>query len=319
MSQVLIQESSADQLPLEGTVTIDGCRGVCEHQQDAPVVIDRPDHHDGLNADQEGAEHEDQLPHRKSQDAGACPELCPSAKRRPTLISVERHTLPRVQQSIMRAFPDALDLLLICVESGMSVEAAFQRVAAEIGVQSSELAEEFGPELKVWVDGYDDEPGYYEVPNTSDKLIEALAPIVGRLAFAEAALRIIKLQSRRGRPRRILADEDCALLVFETEDEAGTDIERLLRDIDEPSTVPSGNDIAFDVDFGRGKSECAPDGGTGTFGGKRQRHRKYADATGIARHQLGPRVRRRRHLHYAVAGDRDRDAVDLGCATPLPR
>jgi tight adherence protein C len=52
--------------------------------------------------------------------------------------------ISRRQQSIMRAFPDALDLLLICVESGMSVEAAFQRVAAEIGVQSAELAEEFG-------------------------------------------------------------------------------------------------------------------------------------------------------------------------------
>jgi tight adherence protein C len=46
--------------------------------------------------------------------------------------------------SIMRAFPDALDLLLICVESGMSVEASFQRVATEIGTQSSELAEELG-------------------------------------------------------------------------------------------------------------------------------------------------------------------------------
>lgn len=47
------------------------------------------------------------------------------------------------QDSIMRAFPDALDLLLICVESGMSVEAAFGRVANEVGVQSVELAEEF--------------------------------------------------------------------------------------------------------------------------------------------------------------------------------
>lgn len=48
------------------------------------------------------------------------------------------------QQSIMQAFPDALDLLLICVESGMSIEAAFTRVASEIGAQSVELAEEFG-------------------------------------------------------------------------------------------------------------------------------------------------------------------------------
>ncbi len=44
--------------------------------------------------------------------------------------------------SIMRAFPDALDLLLICVEAGMSIEAAFQKVAAEVGSNSIELAEE---------------------------------------------------------------------------------------------------------------------------------------------------------------------------------
>ncbi|MBU6442797.1 MAG: type II secretion system F family protein [Alphaproteobacteria bacterium] len=47
------------------------------------------------------------------------------------------------QESIMHAFPDALDLLLICVESGMSIEAAFTRVSTEIGQQSVELAEEF--------------------------------------------------------------------------------------------------------------------------------------------------------------------------------
>jgi tight adherence protein C len=47
------------------------------------------------------------------------------------------------QASIRRAFPDALDLLLICVESGMSIEVAFKRVAEEIGTQSVPLAEEF--------------------------------------------------------------------------------------------------------------------------------------------------------------------------------
>jgi tight adherence protein C len=46
------------------------------------------------------------------------------------------------QLSIRRAFPDALDLLLICVESGMSIEAAFRRVSLEIGTQSVALAEE---------------------------------------------------------------------------------------------------------------------------------------------------------------------------------
>ena len=44
--------------------------------------------------------------------------------------------------SIMQAFPDALDLLLICVESGMSIEAAIQKVSQEIGGSSIDLAEE---------------------------------------------------------------------------------------------------------------------------------------------------------------------------------
>ncbi len=48
------------------------------------------------------------------------------------------------QQSIMKAYPDALDLLVICVESGSSMEAAFNRVADELSDLSIELAEEFG-------------------------------------------------------------------------------------------------------------------------------------------------------------------------------
>lgn len=47
------------------------------------------------------------------------------------------------QASMRQAFPDALDLLLICVESGMSIELAFRKVSTEIGGQSVPLAEEF--------------------------------------------------------------------------------------------------------------------------------------------------------------------------------
>jgi tight adherence protein C len=54
-----------------------------------------------------------------------------------------KNKIKRRQLSIKRAFPDALDLLLICVESGMSIEAAFRKVSEEIGTQSIPLAEEF--------------------------------------------------------------------------------------------------------------------------------------------------------------------------------
>ena len=46
------------------------------------------------------------------------------------------------RESIVAGFPDALDLLLICVESGMSIEAALQKVSQEVGASSIELAEE---------------------------------------------------------------------------------------------------------------------------------------------------------------------------------
>ena len=54
-----------------------------------------------------------------------------------------RNKITRRQLSIKRAFPDALDLLLICVESGISIEAAFRKGSEEIGSQSVPLAEEF--------------------------------------------------------------------------------------------------------------------------------------------------------------------------------
>jgi tight adherence protein C len=47
------------------------------------------------------------------------------------------------QTAVRRAWPDALDLLLICVESGMGLESALAKVADEIVVQCPELAQEF--------------------------------------------------------------------------------------------------------------------------------------------------------------------------------
>lgn len=53
-----------------------------------------------------------------------------------------KNLIDKRQQAMRRAWPDALDLLLICVESGMSIEGALRKVGAEIGSESVELAEE---------------------------------------------------------------------------------------------------------------------------------------------------------------------------------
>ncbi len=58
----------------------------------------------------------------------------------PTLL-LKNQTIKR-QQSIKRCWPDAVDLVLVCVEAGMSVDHALKRVAKEIGAQSIELSEE---------------------------------------------------------------------------------------------------------------------------------------------------------------------------------
>jgi tight adherence protein C len=54
-----------------------------------------------------------------------------------------KNAISKRQLSIKRAFPDALDLLLICIESGMSIEVAFRKVSVEIVSQSVALSEEF--------------------------------------------------------------------------------------------------------------------------------------------------------------------------------
>ena len=63
------------------------------------------------------------------------------------------YLLPRVflsnaitkrQKLLQRAFPDALDLIVICVESGMSIEAAFNKVTDQMAEGAPEMSEEMG-------------------------------------------------------------------------------------------------------------------------------------------------------------------------------
>lgn len=53
-----------------------------------------------------------------------------------------KNKVDKRKQEIGRAWPDAVDLMLICVETGMSIEHAFKKVAEEMGATSIELAKE---------------------------------------------------------------------------------------------------------------------------------------------------------------------------------
>jgi tight adherence protein C len=52
------------------------------------------------------------------------------------------NTISKRKKSMERAYPNTLDLLLICVESGMSIEHSFRKVSFEIGMESIPMAEE---------------------------------------------------------------------------------------------------------------------------------------------------------------------------------
>lgn len=86
------------------------------------------------------------------------------------------------RQSIVQAFPDSLDLLLICVESGMSIEAAITKVGGEIGGQSIDLAEEFTllsaelsylPERRMAYEGFAKRTNHPGVKSVATAMIQA--------------------------------------------------------------------------------------------------------------------------------------------------
>jgi len=57
---------------------------------------------------------------------------------------VIRAKADRRKEEIVNGFPDALDLMLVCVEAGLGLEAAFARVGMEITESHPRIAEQFG-------------------------------------------------------------------------------------------------------------------------------------------------------------------------------
>ena len=57
---------------------------------------------------------------------------------------IVKHAADKRRESMTGGFPDALDLLVICVEAGLSIEAAFARVTEEIADDAPILSQEFG-------------------------------------------------------------------------------------------------------------------------------------------------------------------------------
>ena len=115
-----------------------------------------------------------------------------------------KNTMQKRQASMRQAFPDALDLLLICVESGISIEHAFRKVSQEIGSQSVPLAEELALTTAELAYLPDRRLAYENLAIRTN--LESVKQIVTALSQAErygtplaAAMRVVSQESRDNR------------------------------------------------------------------------------------------------------------------------
>jgi tight adherence protein C len=114
--------------------------------------------------------------------------------------------------SIMRAFPDSLDMMLICVEAGMSIEQAFARVGEEIGTASPELAEELGLTTAELSYLQDRRAAYYNLAERTNH--------PGVKGVAMALVQAEKYGTPLGSALRVMAKENRDMRITEAEKKA---------------------------------------------------------------------------------------------------
>jgi len=118
----------------------------------------------------------------------------------------------RRQTSVKNAFPDSLDMLLICVQSGMSVEAAFQKVSGEVGNQSLELAEELSLTTA--------ELSYLQDRRQAFENLGKRTGIPGIKAVATALIQAERYGTPVGQALRVMARENRDMRMSEAEKKA---------------------------------------------------------------------------------------------------
>ena len=112
-----------------------------------------------------------------------------------------KNRLQKRRADIQRNWPDAMDLLLICVEAGMSIEAGFRKVAEEIAVQSLVLSEELSLTTAELAYLQDRQTAYRRLAARTD--VEEVRSVVTSLVQSEKygtpvgqALRVLSKESR---------------------------------------------------------------------------------------------------------------------------
>ncbi len=118
----------------------------------------------------------------------------------------------RRARALIHAFPDALDLLVVCVESGLGLASAIQRVADELGVSHPELAEELSlvnSEIRVGV------PREQALKNLAertglDDIHGLVSLLVQTMRFGTGVADALRVYSEEFRDKRTQAAEEQA-------------------------------------------------------------------------------------------------------------
>ena len=123
-----------------------------------------------------------------------------------------KNLVQKRQASIVQAFPDALDMLLICVQAGMSIEAAFGKVSKELASQSLELAEEFSLTTA--------ELSYLQDRRVAFENLGKRTGIAGIKAVATALIQAERYGTPVGQALRVMAKENRDARMSEAEKKA---------------------------------------------------------------------------------------------------
>jgi len=116
------------------------------------------------------------------------------------------------QKIIRRAFPDALDLLVVCSEAGLSLDAAIQKVATEINISQPVLANELNTVIAETRAGIDRHKALQRlVERTGIEDIKGLVSTLSQsMRFGTSIAETLKVYSEELRDKRTQAAEEMA-------------------------------------------------------------------------------------------------------------
>lgn len=122
------------------------------------------------------------------------------------------HFIKKRQKIIQRAFPDALDLLVVCSEAGLSLDAAIQKVTAEMKFSQPILADELSLVIAEIRAGIDRKKAFN---NLSDRTGVAeirglMSSINQSMRFGSSIAETLRVYSDDFRDKRVQAAEEKA-------------------------------------------------------------------------------------------------------------